>query len=334
MWNEESDWIGSFDALLARLAECSMCSRRSGERPGAAQMDVKILDVAAEGGYGRVFRCLDVHTGALVAMKQITMVRLSQGIPAQIIREVSLLRELHHANIVKLLRVGFTENRYVNLVFEHLDYDLHQFIVNRGYPKDATTVKSFMFQILSAVAYCHSRKVLHRDLKPSNVLINHSKRLIKLADFGLAREFADDFLYTEKLGTSWYRAPEILCHSRQYSTQVDLWSVGCIFAEMVIGQPLFQVINCRDELEGIFKLLGTPTEETWPGITKLMPNLHIYCSKFDPLGLETFVTDLEPSGLNLLSMMLCLDPSKRISAEASLKHAYFTDVNWVSLLLL
>ncbi|KAG4947042.1 hypothetical protein JHK82_043106 [Glycine max] len=249
MWNEESDWIGSFDALLARLAECSMCSRRSGERPGAAQMDVKILDVAAEGGYGRVFRCLDVHTGALVAMKQITMVRLSQGIPAQIIREVSLLRELHHANIVKLLRVGFTENRYVNLVFEHLDYDLHQFIVNRGYPKDATTVKSFMFQILSAVAYCHSRKVLHRDLKPSNVLINHSKRLIKLADFGLAREFADDFLYTEK-------------------------------------------------------------------------------------GLETFVTDLEPSGLNLLSMMLCLDPSKRISAEASLKHAYFTDVNWVSLLLL
>ncbi|KAG5026330.1 hypothetical protein AAZX31_08G231800 [Glycine max] len=334
MWNEESDWIGSFDSQLARLAECRMCSRDRGERPDATGMDLEVLEVAEEGSYGRVFRCLDIHTGALVTMKQITMVRLSQGVPAPIIREVSLLKELHHANIVKLLRVGLTENRYVNLVFEHLDYDLHHFIVNRGYPKDALTVKSFMYQILSAVAYCHSLKVLHRDLKPSNVLIDHSKRLIKLADFRLAGEFADDLLYTEKLGTSWYRAPEILCDSRQYSTQIDLWSVGCIFAEMVIGQPLVQAINCRDELEGIFKLLGTPTEETWPGITKLMPNLHIYYPKFDALGLETFVTDLEPSGLNLLSMMLCLDPSRRISAEAALKHAYFIDVNYVSLLLL
>ncbi|RZB98468.1 Cell division control protein 2-like 2 isoform B [Glycine soja] len=296
MWNEESDWIGSFDSQLARLAECRMCSRDRGERPDATGMDLEVLEVAEEGSYGRVFRCLDIHTGALVTMKQITMVRLSQGVPAPIIREVSLLKELHHANIVKLLRVGLTENRYVNLVFEHLDYDLHHFIVNRGYPKDALTVKSFMYQILSAVAYCHSLKVLHRDLKPSNVLIDHSKRLIKLADFRLAGEFADDLLYTEK--------------------------------------PLVQAINCRDELEGIFKLLGTPTEETWPGITKLMPNLHIYYPKFDALGLETFVTDLEPSGLNLLSMMLCLDPSRRISAEAALKHAYFIDVNYVSLLLL
>jgi len=126
---------------LARLAECRMCSRDRGERPDATGMDLEVLEVAEEGSYGRVFRCLDIHTGALVTMKQITMVRLSQGVPAPIIREVSLLKELHHANIVKLLRVGLTENRYVNLVFEHLDYDLHHFIVNRGYPKDALTVK-------------------------------------------------------------------------------------------------------------------------------------------------------------------------------------------------
>ncbi|KAG5001069.1 hypothetical protein JHK87_022141 [Glycine soja] len=276
-----------------------MCSRDRGERPDATGMDLEVLEVAEEGSYGRVFRCLDIHTGALVTMKQITMVRLSQGVPAPIIREVSLLKELHHANIVKLLRVGLTENRYVNLVFEHLDYDLHHFIVNRGYPKDALTVKSFMYQILSAVAYCHSLKVLHRDLKPSNVLIDHSKRLIKLADFRLAGEFADDLLYTEKLGTSWYRAPEILCDSRQYSTQIDLWSVGCIFAEM--------------------------NHEKLREFTCLSASMQ---------GLETFVTDLEPSGLNLLSMMLCLDPSRRISAEAALKHAYFIDVNYVSLLLL
>lgn len=118
-----------------------MCSRDRGERPDATGMDLEVLEVAEEGSYGRVFRCLDIHTGALVTMKQITMVRLSQGVPAPIIREVSLLKELHHANIVKLLRVGLTENRYVNLVFEHLDYDLHHFIVNRGYPKDALTVK-------------------------------------------------------------------------------------------------------------------------------------------------------------------------------------------------
>ncbi|TKY66353.1 Cell division control protein [Spatholobus suberectus] len=329
MWTEERDWICPFETMLARLVECSICGRNRWKSSDGARMDLEVIKVVAEGGYGRVYRCRDLDTGLVVVMKQISIVGISQGVPATIIREVSFLKELNHINIVSLLKLGTSDNKFVNLVFEHLDCDLHHYIQDRRYPKDAITRKRLMFQILSAVAYCHSRKVLHRDLKPRNLLIDRPRRLIKLADFGLAREFGDpDILYTKNIGTCWYRAPEILCNSSQYSTPADLWSVGCIFAEMVIRHPLFQTINCRDELEAIFRLLGTPTEDTWPGITKLTSNLHTY-PKFVPLGLETFVTDLERVGLNLLSIMLCLNPSKRISAEAALKHAYFKDMNLV-----
>ncbi|RDX97711.1 Cell division control protein 2-like protein, partial [Mucuna pruriens] len=359
MWTKESDWISSLDTLyrrimiilwrskLARLVECRIWrgSRRKGMDLELMEMDLEVIQMVAEGGYGRVFRCRDLDTGDVVALKQISIVGMNQGVPAPIIREVSLLKDLHHINIISLLKVGYTDHRFVNLVFEHLDCDLHKYIQDRRYPKDAKIRKYFMFQILSAVAYCHSRNILHRDLKPRNLLIDHSKRLIKLADFGLAREIGDsDVLHTMKIGTCWYRAPEILCDTYIYSTPVDLWSVGCIFAEMVIGQPLLEAVNCPDELEAIFRLLGTPTEETWPGVTILMPKLRTY-PKYDSLnlgqlreimclfaiaqGLETFVTDLERVGLNLLSMLLCLDPNKRISAEAALKHPYFRDVDLV-----
>ncbi|KAK7342840.1 hypothetical protein VNO80_25796 [Phaseolus coccineus] len=317
------NWIHSFDSLMARLAWCNICEKGD-EYNDSSLMNLEILEMAAEGGYGRVFRCRDVDSGALVAMKEITIIGMSQGVPSAIIREVSFLKDLHHDNIVRLLRVGFTENRYVNLIFEHLDFDLHEFISNSRFSKDALTVKSFMYQILSAVEFCHSRKVLHRDLKPRNVLIHQATMLIKLADFGLAREFRDDMMYSEKLGTSWYRAPEVLCDNYQYSAAIDLWSVGCIFAEMVLGEPLFQMIKARDELDAIFRLLGTPTEETWPGVSGLMPNLHLF-PNFHPLGLESFLPELERNGLNLLSRMLCMDPNKRISATAALKHPYFMD---------
>ncbi|CAJ1978436.1 unnamed protein product [Sphenostylis stenocarpa] len=308
--------------------ECNICPRGTEGSRDAAGMDVEVLKLLAVGSYGRVFQCRDLETGALVAMKQIRIMGTWQGVPAPSIREVSFLMELDHNNIVKLLKVGISDKRYVNLVFEHLDCDLHDYIQSSPFPRDALTIKSFMYQMLSAVEFCHSRKILHRDLKPKNVLMDQSRRLIKLADFGLARECRDDILYTEKLGTAWYRAPEILCDDQRYSTPVDVWAAGCIFAEMVTGQPLFQAINSRDELEAIFRLLGTPTEETWSGITELLPNLHLY-PNFDPLGLEVLVLGLDRNGLNLLSRMLCMDPRKRISAAAALHHAYFKEVNLI-----
>ncbi|KAK7313269.1 hypothetical protein VNO77_37897 [Canavalia gladiata] len=343
---EETD-PGSSDTLFMRLVECRWwslftqvvkcslcrCCRRK-RMLKEEEPDLEVIEAIAEGGYGRVFRCRDVNTGRILAMKQIMIFGVSQGVPSSVIREVSILQELNHINVVSLVKVTIENNKFINLVFEHLDCDLHNYIQDRRYPNDAMTTKSFMYQILSAVAYCHSRKVLHRDLKPKNLLIDHSKKLIKLADFGLARKLGDpDMSHTDNVGTCWYRAPEILCDSGQYSSPVDLWSVGCVFAEMVMGKPLFRAMYCPNELEAIFRVLGTPTEDTWPGITQLMSHLRPY-PKFSPMGIEAFVTGLERAGLNLLSMMLCLDPNKRITAEAALKHAYFDDVDLVSLLLL
>lgn len=289
-----------------------------------------------EGGFGRVFSCRDVKTKRIVAVKQISIADACDCVPGSIIREISLLKELQHANIVRLLNVTNIDIKYVNLVFEYLDCDLDDYIIqNERYGfslKDPMTIKSFLYQILSAVEYCHSRKVLHRDLTSRNLLVNHDKKIIKLADFGLAREIGDpDTFYTdsESVTTRGYRAPEIL-FGCQYSTSIDMWGVGCIFGEMVLGQSIFHAINYHriHEAVAIFRMLGTPTEETWPGITKLFPGVE-NLPKYRPMDLSKLFSALDPAGLNLLTRMLFLDPNKRISAEAALKHAYFGDLDRV-----
>ncbi|XP_061352378.1 uncharacterized protein LOC133297280 [Gastrolobium bilobum] len=269
MSSEEYD-SDSSDSLLIRLVECRICRRRRRRRRRNQDRDssfegsnVEVIEQLGQGGFSRVFRCRDLRTDQIVAIKQIDMLGVNEGVPSSVPREVSLLKELNHVNVVRLLNVIIPENKYANLVFEHLDCDLHDYIRDQRYPKDSMTIKSFMYQILSAVAYCHSHKILHRDLKPKNLLIDHSKKIIKLADFGLAREFGDpDMLYTAKVGTYCYRAPEILFESRQYSTPIDLWSVGCIFGEMVIGKPVLHVTNCQDEIEAIFRYVSA-CEAAW-----------------------------------------------------------------------
>ncbi|KAE9617073.1 putative protein-serine/threonine kinase CMGC-CDK-Pl family [Lupinus albus] len=211
------------------------------------------METLGQGGFGRVYKCKHIRTGEIVAIKQIDF-RHDKNVPSFLIREVSLLRELKHDNIVRLLNV-LSKETYVSLVFELLDEDLGRYIRNNHGVKDPLIRKSFMQQILTGVAYCHAQKILHRDLKPSNLLIDKSRMMIKIADFGLSREFGGDMLLTRRPATRYYRAPEILLGSRQYSTGVDLWSVGCIFGEMVTAQPIFGTDNSFDELEAIFRYL-------------------------------------------------------------------------------
>ncbi|KAL5061697.1 hypothetical protein RYX36_023434 [Vicia faba] len=294
--------------------------------------NIEFLGILGEGSFGRVSKYRVLTDNTIVAVKQISIKNASNAVPGSIIREVSFLKELNHPNIVRLLNVTSNKDtRSVSLVFECLDCDLKKYIKqNQCYGSSINnpfTRKSFLYQILSAVEYCHSHKIIHRDLKPSNLLINQEKKIIKLADFGLARELADpEMFYTEKIATRWYRAPEVLFLNGQYSTPIDIWAVGCIFGEMVLGQPIHDVFDCTGELELIFRMFGTPTEETWPGVTKLCANLQGY-PKFNPMDLSTIFDALEPAGFNLLTRMLCLDPNKRISAEAALKHAYFNDLD-------
>jgi cyclin-dependent kinase 2 len=200
-----------------------------------------------EGTYGVVFKAKDRESQRVLALKQIRLEQEEEGVPSTAIREISLLKELNHENIVCLEDVVH-EDRKLYLVFEFLDVDLKKHMdSNPQLYQDETVVKRFLYQMLQGIAYCHSHRILHRDMKPQNLLIDRMSNTMKLADFGLARAFGIPVRqYTHEVITLWYRAPEILLGTKHYSTPVDLWSIGCIFAEMVNQKPLFPGDSVRD----------------------------------------------------------------------------------------
>ncbi|NXR93361.1 CDK5 kinase, partial [Hypocryptadius cinnamomeus] len=207
--------------------------------------------------------------------------------------------------------------------------------------------QSFMYQLLKGLAFCHSRNVLHRDLKPQNLLINRNGEL-KLADFGLARAFGIPVrCYSAEVVTLWYRPPDVLFGAKLYSTSIDMWSAGCIFAELAnAGRPLFPGNDVDDQLKRIFRypwewgapecwvspwwpltvptLLGTPTEEQWPAMAKL-PDYKPYPMYPATTSLVNVVPKLNATGRDLLQNLLKCNPVQRISAEEALQHPYFTD---------
>ena len=206
-------------------------------------------ETLGEGTYGVVFKARDSQTGDIVALKKIKLELEDEGVPSTALREISVLKTLKHPNIVRLLDVEHGENR-LYLAFEFVDQDLKKHLdKTRKSPLDQRLVASFVMQLLRGIDYCHSHGVIHRDLKPGNILIDVEGNL-KIADFGLARAFAVPIkAYTHEVITLWYRAPEILLGSRQYSLGVDMWSVGCIFAEMIRRRPLW--VRASDLLEAM-----------------------------------------------------------------------------------
>lgn len=238
------------------------------------------------------------------------------------------MKELKHENIVALYDVIHTENKLM-LVFEYMDKDLKKYMDSRGDrgQLDYPTIKSFMYQLLQGVAFCHDNRVLHRDLKPQNLLIkNKNMNLqLKLADFGLARAIGIPVnTFSNEVVTLWYRAPDVLLGSRTYNTSIDIWSAGCIMAEMYTGRPLFPGTTNEDQLQKIFRLMGTPSERSWPGISQFpeyKPNFHIYA----PQDLRHILPQVDPVGIDLLSRMLQLRPEMRISAKEAVAHPWFAD---------
>uniref|UniRef100_A0A2P2M2X7 cyclin-dependent kinase n=1 Tax=Rhizophora mucronata TaxID=61149 RepID=A0A2P2M2X7_RHIMU len=287
------------------------------------------VEKIGEGTYGVVYKARDRVTNETIALKKIRLEQEDEGVPSTAIREISLLKEMQHGNIVRLQDVVHSE-KHLYLVFEYLDLDLKKHMDScPEFSKDSRLVKTFLYQILRGIAYCHSHRVLHRDLKPQNLLIDRRTNALKLADFGLARAFGIPVrTFTHEVVTLWYRAPEILLGSRHYSTPVDVWSVGCIFAEMVNQRPLFPGDSEIDELFKIFRIMGTPNEDTWPGVTSL-PDFKSAFPKWPSKDLATVVPTLEQAGVDLLSKMLSLDPSKRITARNALEHEYFRDFGFV-----
>ncbi|ORZ14532.1 protein serine/threonine kinase [Absidia repens] len=282
------------------------------------------IEKLGEGAYGIVYKAQNRETGEVVALKRIRLDNEEEGVPCTAIREISLLKELKHPNIVRLYDVLHKERKLI-LVFEYLDSDLKKFLDSNGGDIDELTIKQMMYQLLKGIAFCHEHRVLHRDLKPQNLLIN-KKGELKLGDFGLARAFGIPVRsYSRDVVTLWYRAPDVLMGSKQYSTSIDLWSAGCIFAEMASGSPLFPGSSVSDQLQCIFKVLGTPTDETWPKVSQV-PEYKRDFEIFAPISLESILPKLDPLGIDLLKKLLEYPPEKRITASNALQHPYFDDL--------
>ncbi|EFJ32755.1 hypothetical protein SELMODRAFT_230893 [Selaginella moellendorffii] len=293
------------------------------------------LEKVGEGTYGKVYKARDKNTGRLVALKKTRLDMQDEGVPSTALREVALLHMLSQSlYVVRLLSVEHIDKGgkpLLYLVFEYLDTDLKKYMdfTNRRKPfgmDHFRTIKHLMYQLCKGVSHCHSHGVMHRDLKPQNLLVDQDKGLLKIADLGLGRAFTVPLKsYTHEIVTLWYRAPEILLGASHYSVPVDMWSVGCIFGELAKRSPLFPGDSELQQLLHIFRLLGTPSEEVWPGVTKLR-DWHEY-PKWSPQKLELVIPGLDQQGLDLLQQMLIYDPAKRISAKAALQHSYFDDVD-------
>lgn len=302
------------------------------------------VEVIGEGTYGIVFKARNTQTGALYAIKKLRLDGLSEGVPATSIREVTLLHDLsHHPNVVRLLDVVCRRHR-VYLVFELLNEDLRVFIRRHrpasgqkptgGSVLPLSLVRDFTRQMLHALWSCHKSRIIHRDLKPGNVLVDERKDTkpgaaprynVKLADFGLARTFEMSVqTYTHEVMTLWYRAPEIILGERHYSPAADVWSLGCIVAEMLLGYSLFRGENSRDQLDKIFYVVGTPREETWAGVTKL-PGYDQTFKIYRVAPLPTRLPDYDPKAVEFVAFLLQTNPSSRPTISAIFDHSFLKD---------
>ena len=259
----------------------------------------------------------------LVAVKKAKSIMGGDGLNPSALREIRLLKELHHPNIISILDV-YTKRSNLYIVFELMYEDLEHLIIDKHIPFTAADVKGFLHQVLAGVAYMHAQWVMHRDLKPANCLIDRHG-LLKLTDFGLARVFAasEACRYTREVQTIWYRAPELIFGAHDYTHSIDIWSIGCTFAELLLRVPFLPGASEIDQLSRMCAALGTPCEQNWPGVSALPYYVEFEARQAPPLN--AIFPAATPSALHLLASMLVYDPSRRISAADALAHPYFAN---------
>ncbi|XP_041004431.1 protein IMPAIRED IN BABA-INDUCED STERILITY 1-like [Juglans microcarpa x Juglans regia] len=282
------------------------------------------LEKIGQGTYSSVFRAREVETGRMVALKKVRVDNFQPESIRFMAREIMILRRLDHPNIVKL--EGLITSRLsssIYLVFEYMEHDLSGLISSPDVKFSEAQVKCYMTQLLCGIEHCHLRGIMHRDIKASNILVNN-EGILKLGDFGLANIISPKNRQplTSRVVTLWYRPPELLMGSTDYGVSVDLWSVGCVFAELLIGKPILKGRTEVEQLHKIFKLCGSPPDEFWkkselPHAAMFKP-LHNYES-----SIGEKCKDFPTTAVKLIETLLSIEPQKRGTASSALMSEYF-----------
>ena len=269
------------------------------------------------GSFGAVYLVKEKDTGKLYAMKKFYLDNLGNGGAK---KQYEILSKFNHENIHKVIDMFIAQNKNQYLITPYIQNNLYDY-VSKKLPEKA--IKQIIYQIICGINYLHSLKFIHRDIKPDNILISSEGKIV-LTDFDLCRQESKgkDDPMTRTAVTLYYRAPEIFFGDSFYTNKIDIWSIGCVFAELIIGKPLFKANNELGTLSNIIENIGCPNEENWPGVSQL-PNYLPFTGGEFKLGKLLEEGGLSKEGINMVTKMLTLDPKKRPSCEEMLKDEYF-----------
>ncbi|CAO2146046.1 unnamed protein product [Urochloa humidicola] len=282
------------------------------------------LSKVGQGTYSSVYKARDLKTGKIVALKKVRFANVDPESVRFMAREIIVLRKLNHPNVIKLEGIITSSvSRSLFLVFGYMEHDLAGLVATPGLKFTEPQVKCLLQQLLSGLDHCHRNGVLHRDMKSSNLLID-SNGVLKIADFGLATSFDPDNQkpLTSRVATLWYRPPELLLGATKYGPSVDMWSTGCILAELLAGKPILPGRTEVEQLHKIFKLCGSPSDEYWNKLEVPQTGMFKPGSQYKGCIAETF-KDFPPSALILLGSLLALEPDARGTAATTLQSDFF-----------
>ncbi|XP_005811953.1 serine/threonine-protein kinase ICK [Xiphophorus maculatus] len=273
-----------------------------------------------DGTYGSVILGRSLESGELVAIKKMKR-KFYSWEECMNLREVKSLKKLNHANVIKLKEV-IRENDHLYFIFEYMKENLYQLMKDRTRLFPESAVRNIMFQILQGLAFIHKHGFFHRDMKPENLLCM-GPELVKIADFGLAREIRSRPPYTDYVSTRWYRAPEVLLRSTSYNSPIDQWAIGCIMAELYTLRPLFPGSSEVDTIFKICQVLGTPKKTDWPEGYQLASAMNFRWPQCVPSNLKTLIPNASPDAIRLMTDLLQWDPKNRPASAQSLRYSYF-----------
>lgn len=286
----------------------------------------KILKELGDGTCGSVYKAINIETSEIVAVKKMKR-KFYDWDECVNLREVKSLRKLNHPNIIKLKEI-VQENNELFFIFEYMELNLYQTMRERQGPFSEEEIRSIMSQLLQGLKYMHSNGYFHRDLKPENLLV--TRDIIKIADFGLAREVSSLPPFTDYVSTRWYRAPEVLLQSSSYSPAIDMWAVGAILAELFTSCPIFPGESEMDQLYKICCILGQPDWTVFPEARNISRLVDISYFEIMPANLSDVVPNASPEAIDLIKQLCTWDPTKRLTADQCLQHSFFQVGYWIS----